>query len=528
MGGLDLRLVNRFRFAALAALATVSLCFGGPAAAGRDPESAATWPGGTAVVSYESDAALRAALERHPARIVRRVPALRVVSVRPAGDVGAYAAKLRAAPGILGVDRAAARRSLEEPSLALDASSVPFQWQYSAIGADRVPADVTAAAAGITIAVVDTGADVTAPDLGAKQLHSYSVRRRDAVVADENGHGTFVAALAAGSATNGDGIAGIAGEAGLMVVQAGAPNGAFTDVDEAAAIVYAVDHGAKVINLSLGGPETSAVERRAVDYAVSKGALLVAAVGNGARRGNAIEYPAALLQPVGSRGLGGRGLSVAASTLEGGRASFSSKGSQVSLAAPGEDVFSAVATASPESRYPRTALPGSLGGLYGYASGTSFAAPQVAGAAALVWAANPLLASWDVASILEQTAGGGGRWNPELGFGIVDVAAAVERARTAVPTPAAFTPPIAPSNLPFTARRMGRKVKLTWRPVEGAVVYRIYARTKGKSRLLRIGARTTATFALARGSHELKVTAVDALGTSLAVSRPYRVQIPRR
>ena len=171
-----------------------------------------------------------------------------------------------------------------------------------------------------------------------------------------------MAALAAGSGSNGEGVAGIAGEAQLLIVQAGGPTGAFTDVEEAAAIVYAVDHGARILNLSLGGPSTSTTERRAIDYAVSKGALLVAAVGNSYASGNPIEYPAALLQPVGSRGVGGRGLAVAASTRTGARASFSSTGTHVSLAAPGEGVFSAVSGSSPASRYPRVALPGSAGG----------------------------------------------------------------------------------------------------------------------------------------------------------------------
>ena len=73
--------------------------------------------------------------------------------------------------------------------------------------------------------------------------------------------------------------------------------------------------------------------------------------------------------------------------------------------------------------------PGSLGGLYGFSSGTSFASPQVAGAAALVWAANPQLRADEVASILEQTASGQGDWNAELGYGVLDVAAAVAKAR---------------------------------------------------------------------------------------------------
>jgi subtilisin family serine protease len=520
MGGLDLRLVNRIAVGVLAALALV-----GTAQAAPDPAAPVAWPNGTAVVTYESERAPAAALERHPATVVKRLRALRVVAVRPAGDVGAYAARLAAEPGIARVDRASARRSLAEPALALDASSFPFQWQYAAVGADRVPADVAAAAAGITIAVVDTGADVSAPDLASKVPVSHSVRSGGASVTDANGHGTFVAALAAGSSTNGDGIAGVAGEAGLMVVQAGNANGSFTDVDEAAAIVWAVDHGAKVVNLSLGGAGASPLEARAVDYAVSKGALLIAAAGNGFNRGNAVEYPAALLQPVGSRGVGGRGLAVAATGRDGARAAFSSTGTHISLAAPGVGVFSAVSTASPERRYPRTALPGSLGGLYGYGSGTSYAAPQVAGAAALVWAANPRLLATDVASILEATASGGGSWNAEVGFGVVDVAAAVERARTAEPGAPVFAPPRAPARLRVTATRAGARVTLRWAGVHGAQRYRVAAVTKGASRVLASAGKTGATYALARGTHTLSVTAIGPGGLVLAASAPLRVAI---
>ena len=426
-----MRLVKSWCLAMPAVLALAGSALGAP-----DPGASAAWPSGTAVVSYESEQALVAALERQPAQIVRRIRALDVSVVRPHGNVERFAAKIGAEPGILRVERAAARRSLVEPALASLTAAVPFQWQFAAVRADQIPATVAQAAAGFTIAVIDTGADLGAPDLGAKAPHTYSVRKRQADVTDGNGHGTFVAALAAGSSTNGDGIAGVAGEAGLMVVQAGGAGGAFTDVDEAAAIVYAVDHGAKIVNLSLGGTTTSSIEKRAVDYAVSKGVLLVAAAGNGYYRGNAVEYPAALLQPAGSKGVGGSGLSVAASTREGGRAPFSTTGTHVSLAAPGVGVFSAVSSGSPVSRYPRTTLPGALGGVYGYGSGTSFASPQVAGAAALVWAANPQLRAAQVASILEQTATGRGSWNAELGYGVLDVAAAVTQAQSTPAQPA--------------------------------------------------------------------------------------------
>jgi subtilisin family serine protease len=290
-----------------------------------------------------------------------------------------------------------------------------------------VPDWVLRAAAAVTIAVIDTGGDLEAPDLAAKAPTAYNVRTRTADVVDTSGHGTFVASLAAGSVSNGDGIAGFGGDARLMVIKA-SRGGGFSDLDEAAAIVYATEHGARIINMSFGGPRTSQTERKAVAYAAAHGVLLVAAAGNEAGTGDRPSYPAALVQPVGSNGAGGSGLAVAASTSTGERARFSNSGSYVSLAAPGENVFGAVSASAPSARYPRVPLPGSLSGLYGFASGTSFAAPQVAGAAALVWAANPLLTAAQVADLLKQTASGDGTWNPDLGFGVIDVAAAVAAA----------------------------------------------------------------------------------------------------
>ena len=104
--------------------------------------------------------------------------------------------------------------------------------------------------------------------------------------------------------------------------------------------------------------------------------------------------------------------------------------SWISLAAPGQSVFADVSALSSPRLYPRSLLPGSRAGLYGYASGTSFAAPQVAGAAALVWAAGPGLTAQQVAAILEQTASGAGAWSPELGYGVLDAAAAVALAQS--------------------------------------------------------------------------------------------------
>jgi subtilisin family serine protease len=287
---------------------------------------------------------------------------------------------------------------------------------------------VRRAASALTIAVVDTGADLSAPDLAAKAPRAHSVVE-GVDASDQDGHGTFVAALAGASSTDRTGIAGFGGDARLLIVRAVSSSGVATDEQEAAAIRYAVDEGAKIVNISLTGSATSAAEQAAVAYAASRGVLLVAAAGNDFERGNPVEYPAALLQPAGSRGVGGVGLVVGASDRFGRRASFSNTGPSLSLVAPGVDVVSAVPASSSRRDYPRVRLRGTRSGAYAMASGTSFAAPEVAGAAALVWAANPRLGARGVADLLKQTASRRARgWRPQLGWGVLDVAAAVRAA----------------------------------------------------------------------------------------------------
>jgi subtilisin family serine protease len=400
------------------------------------------------------------------------------------------------------------RRSAVDPALFLAPSfGAPYEWQFQATHADAVPASVASAASSITIAVVDTGADLSAPDLAAKSPRSYNVRTGTAKVNDTNGHGTFVASLAAGSATNGEGMAGFGGNAKLLVIKASRPDGTLTDLDEANAIVYAVDHGASVVNLSVGGPDTSATERRGIEYAAERGVLLVAAVGNEFDQGNPVEYPAALLQPVGSNGNRGVGLAVAASTAAGDRASFSNTGSHVSLAAPGDSVFGALASGAPAAAYPRVRLPGSTSGFYGFASGTSFAAPQVAGAAALVMAANPLLRAEEVARILKETASGRGSWTPELGYGILDVAAAVARAQGR-------------PSVSLTGVRARGQIRLTW-SAHGAARFRLSVSAgRSASRILLLStSRTSFTHRLWPGRrYVFMLAALDGAGADAASS----------
>ena len=162
---------------------------------------------------------------------------------------------------------------------------------------------------------------------------AYDVRSGNRSVDDVDGHGTFVASIAGGSTSDGGAVAGFGGAARLLVVKVG-DGAVVSDVDVAAGIVRAVRSGARIVNVSIAGRSRSAAEASAVAYAARHGVLVVAAAGNDALTGNPAEYPAALLQPVGSKGVGGLGLAVAASDMGGRRARFSEHGSFLSLSAP--------------------------------------------------------------------------------------------------------------------------------------------------------------------------------------------------
>jgi subtilisin family serine protease len=471
------------------------------------PLSVAATPGAAlphVAVGYSSPRALSALLARRPGVVLRKLPALRVAEVQPFKP--GLVAVASHVPGIRFAEELRPRRSAADPALFLTtAFGAPYEWQYQATHANAVPASVLRAASALTIAIVDSGADLGAPDIAAKKPQAYNVRTGDAAVRDLVGHGTFVASLAAGSVTNHEGVAGFGGDAKLLVVKASRPDGTLTDVDEAKAIVYAVDHGARVINLSIGGPDTSVTEQGAVDYAAAHGVLLVAAAGNEFAEGNPVEYPAALLQPVGSSGRDGVGLAVGASTPTGDRAAFSNTGSHLSLAAPGQNVFGAVSSSAPFDAYPRVHLPQSTRGAYGFASGTSFAAPQVSGAAALVMAANPFLRAAEVAEILKATASGHGSWTPTLGYGVLDVGAAVARAQGR-------------PSVSLTGVKERGRVRLSWF-AQDAVRFRLSMSVNGGSSrvLLEATGAKSATHALRPGRRYLfTLTALDTTAASSA------------
>jgi serine protease len=387
-------------------------------------------------VGYRTPAAL------HGLQVLSRVGALRTAEVRLSGCRAERA--LRSRPGIRFVQRVVARSDMGAPSIPLTTGagvSTP-EWQWTAAHADLVPAWVQQAARAITIAVIDTGADVLAPSLAAKTPATWNIVTSTGTVHDSVGHGTFVASLAGGAISDPAGMSGFGGDARLMIVQANRGGTSFSDIDEASAIVWAVEHGANIINLSLGGAQTSLVERQAIEYATQQGVLLVAAAGNSAEQGNPTVYPAALL--------GRAGLVVGASNTAGARASFSTKGPYVDVLAPGVEVLGALASGIPTGFFAPVALPGASGA-YGYGTGTSYAAPEVAGAAALVWAANPSLDAAGVAATLEGTAASQGVWTNDLAFGTIDIASAVQRA-TGGPPPTVSRPVVTTKPKPQKAK----------------------------------------------------------------------------
>jgi subtilisin family serine protease len=172
-------------------------------------------------------------------------------------------------------------------------------------------------------------------------------------------------------------------------------------------------------------------------------------------------------------------------------------------------VFGAVSATSSPTFYPRTTLPGAKAGLYGYGSGTSFAAPQVAGAAALVWAANPALTAQQVAQILKETASGNGHWTSDLGFGIVDVAAAVARAQAGGPL----------GVLIGGHRDRSGKVKLSWSGDASSFTLTLATDGHAAQTLLAATTATSATLSLRAGhAYLFGITALDATGAPIGSS----------
>jgi len=319
-------------------------------------------------------------------------------------------------------------------------------WQWGLYDADNPDAgiqavdawDVETGSPDVTIAIVDTGVDSYHEDLWEK-----IVPGRNCITGadpdnweDDHGHGTFVAGVAAAMTDNGIGIAGVSWGSKIMPVKVISASGEGTEQDAAAGIIWAADHGARVLNLSFGGYDDVQVERDAIEYAWNKGCVIVAASGND--NSSSLFYPASYDNciAVGATNENKQ----RCSPTDWGSGYGSNYGDYLDVMAPGNNIFST------------TTAENGLIGPYTIESGTSAAAPFVSGIAALLMSHFPTWNNTQVVDQIEQTATdiGTAGWDKYTGFGLVNAYSAL----TFTPTQ---TLPI--GNLVFVGS--GQSVKVT-------------------------------------------------------------------
>lgn len=325
----------------------------------------------------------------------------------------------------------------------------PDQWGPQRIGFDSSPDSawrlVKANAQPVVVAIVDTGLDWNHKNIdweniwkNPKEIEGNGIDDDkngyvDDIIGwdfldndirpwDYSGHGTFIAGIIAGSWKDKDGMAGINPFARLMILRVANGFGHTRKSYIAQAIAYAADNGARVINVSLGNPGTSAAEQAAIDYAYAKGCVIVVAAGN-----EDVE-----LKDYGIAG-SDKVLTVAATGLNDARMSFSNWG-RVSVAAPGHDILSLRARRTDivldvvGAKYKAGSAYVGDDKRYYRAGGTSFAAPMVAGLASLMIANNPSLTNVQVMNIIKSTARDTGTPGVDqfTGYGLIDARAALK------------------------------------------------------------------------------------------------------
>ncbi len=244
---------------------------------------------------------------------------------------------------------------------------------------------------GMIVAVIDTGIDLTSADFAGRLVEGYDFVNYDSTPMDDNGHGSHVAGIMAATGNNEFGIAGLDWSAKIMPVKVLDSTGHGSDLNVYRGILYAVDHGAKVINLSLGFNGYSYLVESAVNYAYQHGVTVVASTGN---TGGQVTFPANLPHVI----------AVGAVDDWENRAVYSNFGNEIDLVAPGNNIFSMTNTG------------------FSYKTGTSMAAPQVAGLASLLRGLHPLTND-QTESIIKNASKDLGTtgWDMYFGNGLIQV-----------------------------------------------------------------------------------------------------------
>jgi len=380
------------RLAALGALLGIALLLNSASGgAGQATVAAANGPDtGQVLVKFRPNASQQAIDALNASMATRQVDAIAAIGVKvlqlPAGQSSQAAASVYARNPLV---------QFAEPNtvkMALDTVPNDPQISLNQWGVQKVkgPAawDITTGSSTAVIAVLDTGVWAGHPDLAGKVGAGYNFVASNTNTGDDNGHGTGVAGVAAAATNNSIGMAGMSWQSPVMPVKVCDAAGSCLDSWITNGMTWAADHGARVINMSLGGPGScGATLQSAVDYAWSRGVVIVAASGNG---GGAVDAPANCTNVV----------AVGATNSSDARPSWSNYGSALDLVAPGATI----------------ACP-SLSGGYAAGTGTSFAAPFVSGTAALLVAKG----ATNSAAVTALTAGtddlGPAGWDQEYGSG---------------------------------------------------------------------------------------------------------------
>ena len=252
----------------------------------------------------------------------------------------------------------------------------------------------------IIVALLDTGVDDTHPDLMERTLQGYNFVDDNALTTDINSHGTACAGIIIGAGKNPDSTKGIAPAAYLLPVKVMDDNGKGNSFAVIEGIVYAVDRGAKIINLSIGTVGDSVILREAIDYAISKGAVVIAAAGNDGEEKT--------LMPAGYKNV------ICVGAVDGAKlhAPFSNYGDKIDVVAPGVAVY----TTAPDGRYKSF-------------TGTSAATPFVSGAVAALLSQSHNLSPEEAMEIVLNRADNLGPANRDylFGNGIVNVKRLIEK-----------------------------------------------------------------------------------------------------
>lgn len=271
----------------------------------------------------------------------------------------------------------------------------------------------------IQVAIIDSGIDSDHPEFTGRLLRGYNFRNEDQLPEDDYGHGTHVAGLIGAAINNGLGVAGLAPNVVIAPYKTLDRNGSGTILDVVQAVCRAVDDGADIINLSLTSPSQNTDNYSpAFAYAHEHGVLMIAAAGNSSQARNM--WPARLPEVMG----------IAATNIDGVRASYSSPGDDLDLAAPGGEFEEQILSTwpSPSEVICSTtseAISDARGGSYCNSIGTSMSAALVSGVAAVLMELHPSAAASDIREILRKTAQPLESGSDEVGVGLLDAHSAI-------------------------------------------------------------------------------------------------------